>query len=112
MRVLDVAKLFEALPSAAAWRRLRAPLASRRRVPPPANAAEQEWGRARPKSGLLHGSYCGRRRADGARQPQWGGGQKETRTVVRTQPIGEIGEVPDLAEIDAELEEAMCMQRQ
>ena len=35
-----------------------------------------------------------------------------TETVVGAQPIGEIGQQPDLAEIDAELEEAMRMERQ
>src|SRR6185437_3364051 len=53
-----------------------------------------------------------RRRADGPGQAQRRRGQQEAIALVGAEPIGELGEIPDLAEIDAELEQAMRVQGQ
>ncbi len=50
--------------------------------------------------------------ADRAGEAQRRGGQEEARAAVGAQPVGEVGEEPDLAEINPELEEAMRVQRQ
>jgi hypothetical protein len=39
-------------------------------------------------------------------------GEQETKALVLTQPLGEVCEVPEFAEVHAELEEAVFMERQ
>src|SRR5215469_18496529 len=59
-----------------------------------------------------HGGDSVRGRADRARQPQRRGRQQETRAAMGAEPVGELGEVPDFAKIDTELEQAMGVQWQ
>src|SRR5690606_1683921 len=51
------------------------------------------------------------RRTDGARQPQWRRGEQKAVAVVRAQPGGQRRQMPDFAKMDAELEQAMLVQR-
>ena len=51
-------------------------------------------------------------RADGTGQVEWRRRHEEAAAVVGAQPVRELGEPPDLAEIDAGLEEAVLMERQ
>src|SRR5579883_17533 len=60
----------------------------------------------------LHRRDRRHRRADGARQAERRGGQEEARAPVLAQPVGELREIPEFAEIDAEAEEAMGVERQ
>src|SRR5437763_3133719 len=63
-------------------------------------------------TGPSHGSYGIGGGADGAGEAQRRRGQEEPRAAIGAQPIGQIRQQPDLAEIDAELKEAMRVQWQ
>src|SRR5437764_13603478 len=63
-------------------------------------------------TGPSHGGDGIRRGADSPGEAQGRRGQEEPRAAVRAQPVGEIGQQPDLAQIDAELEQAMRVQWQ
>src|SRR5215813_13834027 len=54
-----------------------------------------------------HRAYGRCRGADGAGKAEGRGGEEEAGAAMGAQPIGELGEIPELAEIDAEAEEAM-----
>src|SRR5215469_12320002 len=58
-----------------------------------------------------HRAYGGCGGADGAREAERRGGEEEAGAAMGAQPIGELGKIPELAEIDAEAEEAMRVER-
>jgi len=54
----------------------------------------------------------GDRRACRTRQPQWRCGEQKTAPAVLPQPRGELGQVPEFTEVNAQLEQAMLVKRQ
>ena len=60
----------------------------------------------------LHGRHRRHRRADGAGKAQRRRGQKEAAAVVGAQPVRQLREAPQLAQVDAGPEQAVLVQRQ
>src|SRR5690242_2856313 len=68
--------------------------------------ASAAWTRSEPS----HRRHRRRRRADSTRQPQRRRGEEEAAALFGAEIIGELGKIPDLAQIDAELEETVLVQ--